>query len=171
MRLVFFPFRQSSQPGEICLHLLPKASAILSLCFLATNKQINKKKEKSVCSSGNFLTVMSCPRAALDGGWIVYRSLSVLGLLGTHLFAFVLLSNKVVALFSPFQTPFSILGEKPGNHAASFCEPDGSGHWSDTRFPSIFIYQQQALISSYAQLRKNSPSPHRSPPESELWFV
>lgn len=64
-----------------------------------------------------------------------------------HLFAFVLLSNKVVALFSPLQMPFSILGEKPGNNAPSFCEPDGSGHRSDMRFPSIFIYQQKVLIS------------------------
>lgn len=60
IRQVVFPFWQSQWPGDICLHLIPKASAMLWLCFLLANKQTTKKK-KHICFAGNFLTVMSCP--------------------------------------------------------------------------------------------------------------
>lgn len=66
MQAELFPCRQSPRWRDICLHLPPKASAILSLCFLPANKQTNQPT-KSLCSSGNFLTVIRCPRAASDG--------------------------------------------------------------------------------------------------------
>lgn len=61
----FFPCWQSPRSRGICLHLPPKASAILPLCFLPANKQTNQPT-KSLCSSGNFLTVMRCPSTASD---------------------------------------------------------------------------------------------------------
>lgn len=80
-----------------------------------------------------------------------------------HLFAFVLCSNKVVALFSPFQTPFSILSERSGNNAGSFCEPDGSKHRSDGRFPGIFYLLTTGsyleLCPALEKLLSTPPSP------------